>query len=120
MNIKQFKHQQKKKTYFEKCQQHARKMHDKILNDQYNGGYTVLLNGDVTLTDGTTFKKGTNVTKYTTQVIDQDNGKVTIEFDKGFLTRVDFTKSDFCNSLFRIKRGGSKVTGYRLKGVLNV
>lgn len=40
--IKQFKHQQKKKTYFEKCQQHAREMHDKILNDQMhsdkNGG----------------------------------------------------------------------------------
>ena len=74
-------------------------------HDQYNGGYTVLLSGDVTLTDGTTLKKGTDVTKYTTQVIDQDNGKVTIEFDKDFLTKVDFTKSEFgATAYLKMKR----------------
>lgn len=74
-------------------------------HDQYNGGYTVLLNGDTTLTDGTVLKKGTDVTKYTTQVVDQDNGKVTIEFDKDFLSKVDFTKSEFgATAYLKMKR----------------
>ena len=74
-------------------------------HDQYNGGYTVLLNSDVTLTDGTVLKKGTDVTKYTTQVVDQANGKVTIEFDKDFLSKVDFTKSEFgATTYLKMKR----------------
>ena len=74
-------------------------------HDQYNGGYTVLLNGDTTLTDGTVLKKGTDVTKYTTQVVDQANGKVTIEFDKDFLSKVDFTKSEFgATAYLKMKR----------------
>ena len=74
-------------------------------HDQYNGGYTVLLNGDTTLTDGTVLKKGTDVTKYTTQVVDQANGKVTIEFDKDFLFKVDFTKSEFgATAYLKMKR----------------
>lgn len=64
-------------------------------HDQYNGGYVVLLNNDVTLTDGTVLKKGTDVTKNTTQTIDQENGKVDIEFDSDFLAKVDRTKSEF-------------------------
>lgn len=78
-------------------------------HDQYNGGYTVLLNSDVTLTDGTVLKKGTDVTKYTTQTIDQDNGIVDIEFDQDFLTKVDFTNSEFGATAYlkmrRVKAG---------------
>ena len=74
-------------------------------HDQYNGGYTVLLNSDVTLTDGTTLKKGTDVTKYTTQTIDQDNGIVDIEFDQDFLTKVDFANSEFgATAYLKMKR----------------
>ena len=78
-------------------------------HDQYNGGYTVLLNSDVTLTDGTVLKKGTDVTKYTTQTIDQDNGIVDIEFDQDFLTKVDYAKSEFGATAYlkmmRVKAG---------------
>lgn len=78
-------------------------------HDQYNGGYVVLLNNDVTLTDGTVLKKGTDVTKYTTQTIDQENGKVDIEFDSDFLAKVDRTKSEFGATAYlamtRIKAG---------------
>ena len=78
-------------------------------HDQYNGGYVVLLNTDVTLTDGTVLKKGTDVTKYTTQTIDQENGKVDIEFDSDFLAKVDRTKSEFGATAYlamtRIKAG---------------
>lgn len=74
-------------------------------HDQYNGGYTVLLNSDVTLTDGTVLKKGTDVTKYTTQTIDQDNGIVDIEFDQDFLTKVDYAKSEFgATAYLKMKR----------------
>ena len=78
-------------------------------HDQYNGGYVVLLNTDVTLTDGTVLKKGTDVTKYTTQTIDQENGKVDIEFVSDFLAKVDRTKSEFGATAYlamtRIKAG---------------
>lgn len=78
-------------------------------HDQYNGGYTVLLNSDVTLTDGTVLKKGTDVTKYTTQTIDQDNGIIDIEFDQDFLTKVDYAKSEFGATAYlkmmRVKAG---------------
>lgn len=74
-------------------------------HDQYNGGYIVLLNNDVTLTDGTVLKKNTDVTKYTTQTIDTDSGKVNIEFDKDFLSKVDTTKSSFgATSYLKMKR----------------
>lgn len=74
-------------------------------HDQYNGGYTVLLNSDVTLTDSTVLKKGTDVTKYTTQTIDQDNGIIDIEFDQDFLTKVDYAKSEFgATAYLKMKR----------------
>lgn len=64
-------------------------------HDQYNGNYVVLLSTDVTLDDGTVLVKGTDVTKYTTQVIDQKNGSVDIEFTKEFLDSIDTEKSEF-------------------------
>lgn len=36
--LKQFKHQQKKKEYLEKCKERTREMHDKIVNDQMHSG----------------------------------------------------------------------------------
>lgn len=79
------------------------------VHDQYNGQYSVLLDTDVTLTDGTVLKKGTDVTKYTTQVIDTENGAVDVEFDKDFLAKVDIDKSAFGASVYlnmkRVKAG---------------
>lgn len=79
------------------------------IHDQYNGGYIVFLNNDVTLKDGTVLKKHTDVTKYTTQVVDYENGKVNIEFDKDFLSKIDTTKTSFGATTYlkmkRIKSG---------------
>lgn len=78
-------------------------------HDQYNGQYSVLLDEDVTLKDGTLLKKGTDVRKYTTQAIDVQNGAVDIEFDKDFLNKIDFEKGGFGASAYldmkRIKAG---------------
>lgn len=74
-------------------------------HDQYNAGYTVLLNDDITLKDGTVLKKNTDVTKYTTQVVDTENGKVDIEFDKNFLASIDLSKSSFgATAYLKMKR----------------
>ena len=79
------------------------------VHDQYNGQYSVLLDTDVTLTDGTVLKKETDVTKYTTQVIDTENGAVDVEFDKDFLAKVNVDKSAFGASVYlnmkRVKAG---------------
>ena len=78
-------------------------------HDQYNGQYIVLAMTDVHLTDGTVLKKGTDLSKYTTQHVDTDNGKLDIEFDKDFLAKVDFTRGGFAAnayvSMTRIKAG---------------
>lgn len=74
-------------------------------HDQYNASYTVLLNDDITLKDGTVLQKNTDVTKYTTQVVDTENGKVDIEFDKSFLASVDLSKSSFgATAYLKMKR----------------
>lgn len=79
------------------------------VHDQYNGQYSVLLDQDVTLSDGTVLKKGTDVKKYTTQTIDSTKGAVDIEFDKDFLSSIDFDKGGFGASVYlamkRIKAG---------------
>ena len=78
-------------------------------HDQYNGDYVVLATTDITLKDGTVLKKGTDLSKYTTQTIDQTNGEVDIEFDKSFLETIDLTKSSFGATAYvamkRIKYG---------------
>lgn len=74
-------------------------------HDQYNASYTVLLNDDITLKNGTVLQKNTDVTKYTTQVVDTENGKVDIEFDKSFLASVDLSKSSFgATAYLKMKR----------------
>ena len=79
------------------------------VHDQYNGQYLVMAKRDIYLTDGTVLKKGTDLTKYTTQTIDTENGKVDIEFSKDFLAKVDFTKGGFKAdayvSMTRVKAG---------------
>src|SRR5699024_8622099 len=78
-------------------------------HDQYNDQYSVLLDTDVTLKDGTVLKKGTDVRKFTLQTIDTQNGAVDIEFDKNFLKQIDFSKGGFGASAYlnmkRIKAG---------------
>lgn len=79
------------------------------VHDQYNGQYTVLATQDIYLTDGTVIKKGTDLAQYAVQNIDQTNGKVTIEFSKDFLSKIDFTKGGFSATAYlamkRIKAG---------------
>ena len=79
------------------------------VHDQYNGQYTVLATQDIYLTDGTVIKKGTDLAQYAVQNIDQTNGKVTIEFSKDFLSKIDFTKGGFSATVYlamkRIKAG---------------
>ena len=54
--------------------------------DKYNDKYTVKLVKDVTLKDGTVLKAGTDVTEFTTALL--ETGKVTISFKSDFLKTV--------------------------------
>lgn len=78
-------------------------------HDQYNGQFTVLADQGIHLTDGTVITKGTSLNQYVTQSIDQENGEVTLEFNKSFLDRIDFSKGGFSASAYlamkRIKAG---------------
>ena len=90
------------------------------IHDQYNTGYTVLLNKDITLKDGTVLKKNTDVTKYTTQVVDPENGKVDIEFDKDFLNKVDVAKSSFgATAYLKMKRVKSGTVHNKYTNTIN-
>lgn len=64
-------------------------------HDQYERKYQAVLTTDVTLKDGTVLKKGTDVTKYVKETVDETNGAVNYEFDKEFLDQVDTDKSAF-------------------------
>lgn len=55
-------------------------------HDAYNGHYQVFSMTDVMLMDKTVLKAGTDLTKYTLQTVDTKTGKVTISFDKDFLS----------------------------------
>ncbi|CYZ48437.1 SspB-related isopeptide-forming adhesin [Streptococcus suis] len=57
-------------------------------HDEYNGVYRSYLMKDVILKDGSVLKEGTEVTKYTLQQVDTENGLVSISFDKSFLETV--------------------------------
>lgn len=78
-------------------------------HDQYNGQYTILADQDIHLVDGTVIVKGTSLNQYVTQSIDQENGEVTLEFNKSFLDQIDFSKGGFSASAYlamkRIKAG---------------
>ena len=55
--------------------------------DKYQANYRVFSMKDIKLTDGSIIKQDSELTKYTTQIM--KDGKVDIEFDKGFLDKVD-------------------------------
>ncbi|WP_260251006.1 LPXTG cell wall anchor domain-containing protein [Limosilactobacillus fermentum] len=78
-------------------------------HDQYNGQYTILADQDIHLVDGTVIAKGTSLNQYVTQSIDQENGEVTLEFNKRFLDQIDFSKGGFSATVYlgmkRIKAG---------------
>ena len=57
-------------------------------HDEYNGVYRSYLMTDVSLKDGSVLKEGTEVTKYTLQQVDTENGFVSISFDKSFLETI--------------------------------
>lgn len=62
-------------------------------HDEYQNTYQVVLSTDVKLKDGTVLKKGTDVTKDTTQSYDVNKGAIDIEFTPAFLKTVDMSKS---------------------------
>ena len=63
-------------------------------HDEYQGIYQVFATVDFETSDGQKFKAGDELTKYTSQVVDKDKGKVDISFDDAFLKSILET-SDF-------------------------
>ena len=57
-------------------------------HDAYSGRYQVFSLTDVTLMDKTTLKAGTDLSKYTLQTVDTKTGKVTIIFNRDFLSSI--------------------------------
>lgn len=73
-------------------------------HDEYNGVYRSYLTTDVTLKDGSVLKEGTEVTKYTLQQVDTENGLVTISFDKSFLETISDNSSFQADVYLQMKR----------------
>ncbi|HEU5924628.1 TPA: LPXTG cell wall anchor domain-containing protein, partial [Streptococcus pneumoniae] len=57
-------------------------------HDEYQGVYQVFATVDFETSDGQKFKAGDELTKYTSQVVDKDKGKVDISFDNTFLKSI--------------------------------
>ncbi|WP_455167327.1 SspB-related isopeptide-forming adhesin [Streptococcus sp.] len=57
-------------------------------HDEYQGIYQVFATVDFETSDGQKFKAGDELTKYTSQVVDKDKGKVDISFDNTFLKSI--------------------------------
>ena len=57
-------------------------------HDKYQGVYQVFATVDFETSDGQKFKAGDELTKYTSQVVDKDKGKVDISFDNTFLKSI--------------------------------
>ncbi|HFU3984941.1 TPA: SspB-related isopeptide-forming adhesin [Streptococcus suis] len=73
-------------------------------HDEYNGVYRSYLMTDVTLKDGSVLKKGTEVTKYTLQQVDTENGLVSISFDKAFLETISDDSAFQADVYLQMKR----------------
>ncbi|MDQ8815535.1 GbpC/Spa domain-containing protein [Streptococcus ruminantium] len=73
-------------------------------HDEYNGVYRSYLMTDVTLKDGSVLKEGTEVTKYTLQQVDTENGLVSISFDKSFLETVSDDSAFQADVYLQMKR----------------
>lgn len=90
------------------------------IHDQYLGQYQVLLTSKVVLKNGTVLPEGTDVTNKTKQSIDTQNGVVSIEFNKDFLSQIDFSKSGFSASAFlNMKRIKSGVVYNKYTNIIN-
>ena len=57
-------------------------------HDEYQGVYQVFATVDFETSDGQKFKAGDELTKYTSQVVDKEKGKVDISFDDAFLKSI--------------------------------
>ena len=57
-------------------------------HDEYQGIYQVFATVDFETSDGQKFKAGDELTKFTSQVVDKDKGKVDISFDDAFLKSI--------------------------------
>ncbi|CYY43977.1 agglutinin receptor [Streptococcus suis] len=73
-------------------------------HDEYNGVYRSYLMTDVTLKDGSVLKEGTEVTKYTLQQVDTENGLVSISFDKSFLETISDDSAFQADVYLQMKR----------------
>lgn len=73
-------------------------------HDEYNGVYRSYLMADVTLKDGSVLKEGTEVTKYTLQQVDTENGLVSISFDKSFLETISDDSAFQAHVYLQMKR----------------
>ncbi|HEM3629180.1 TPA: LPXTG cell wall anchor domain-containing protein [Streptococcus suis] len=73
-------------------------------HDEYNGVYRSYLMTDITLKDGSVLKEGTEVTKYTLQQVDTENGLVSISFDKAFLETISDDSAFQADVYLQMKR----------------
>ncbi|HGD0317771.1 TPA: SspB-related isopeptide-forming adhesin [Streptococcus agalactiae] len=73
-------------------------------HDEYNGVYRSYLMTDVILKDGSVIKEGTEVTKYTLQQVDTENGLVSISFDKSFLETISDDSAFQADVYLQMKR----------------
>lgn len=73
-------------------------------HDEYNGVYRSYLMTDVILKDGSVLKEGTEVTKYTLQQVDTENGLVSISFDKSFLETISDDSAFQADVYLQMKR----------------
>ncbi|GAA5394846.1 GbpC/Spa domain-containing protein [Streptococcus uberis] len=73
-------------------------------HDEYNGVYRSYLMTDVILKDDSVLKEGTEVTKYTLQQVDTENGLVSISFDKSFLETVSDDSAFQADVYLQMKR----------------
>ena len=73
-------------------------------HDAYSGRYQVFSLTDVTLMDKTTLKAGTDLSKYTLQTVDTKTGKVTIIFNRDFLSSISDDSSFQAEVYLAMKR----------------
>ncbi|WP_105141941.1 SspB-related isopeptide-forming adhesin [Streptococcus suis] len=73
-------------------------------HDEYNGVYRSYLMTDVILKDGSVLKEGTELTKYTLQQVDTENGLVSISFDKSFLETISDDSAFQADVYLQMKR----------------
>ena len=68
-------------------------------HDEYTGQYKVTALVDITLSDGTVIKAGTDLTEFTKQTVDSDKGVITVDFTYEFLSKVS-NESEFQSGVY--------------------